>query len=137
MFDLDSKYIATLPYFVLYFAASLAIVGVFLAAYMSTTRYSEWRLIRDGNVAAAITLVGAILGFVLPLAMSITSSVNIADMIIWGVIAMVVQLVAYLAVRRALPKFDDAINAGRVAPATLLAGLAVGIGILNAACITY
>jgi putative membrane protein len=137
MFDLDSKYIATLPYFFLYFAVSLAIVGIFIVVYTAMTRHSEWRLIREGNTAAAITLVGAILGFVLPLAITITASVNIADMIMWGVIAMVVQLVAYFVVRRALPQFDDAINAGRAAPATLLAGLAVCIGILNAACITY
>jgi putative membrane protein len=118
MFDLDSKYLATLPYFFLYFAISLVVVGIFIAVYTMTTRHSEWRLIREGNTAAAITLVGAILGFVLPLAITITSSVNIVDMIIWGVIAMVVQLVAYLA-------------------ATLLAGLTICIGILNAACITY
>ncbi len=137
MFDLESKYIATLPYFFLYFGVSILIVAVFLAVYMATTRYSEWRLIREGNTAAAIALAGAVLGFVLPLVMTISSSVNIVDLIIWGVIAMVVQLAAYLVLRWALPHLDDAINAGRSAPAIVLASFAVGIGLLNAACITY
>jgi putative membrane protein len=137
MFDFDSKYLATLPYFLLYFGASIAVVGLFLAVYTATTRYSEWRLIRDGNVAAAVALAGTLLGFVLPLAVTISSSVNIFDMLIWGVIAMVVQLIAYLILRRALPHLDDAINAGRTAPAVLLAGFAICIGLLNAACVSY
>lgn len=137
MFDLESKYFSTLPSFALYFVVSIAIVAVFLAVYMATTRYSEWRLIRDGNMAASIALAGAILGFVLPLAITISSSVNIVDLIVWGIIAMIVQLGAYLVLRRALPYLDDAINAGRAAPAVLLASFAVSVGLLNAACMTY
>jgi putative membrane protein len=137
MFDLDSKYLATLPYFFVYFGVSILIVAVFLAVYMATTRYPEWRLIREGNTAAAIALAGAILGFVMPLAITIANSVNIVDFIFWGVIAMIVQLAAYLVLRRAVPYLDDAINAGRAAPAVLLASFAVCVGLLNAACITY
>ena len=137
MLDFDSKYFATLPYFGLYFAVSLALLAVFLATYTLATRYPEWRLMRDGNNAAAITLIGAALGFVLPLAVSIVSSVNIVDMVIWGAIAMAVQLAAYLVIRRALPRFDDAVVAGKTAPAALLAGLSVCVGVLNAACISY
>lgn len=135
--DVQGRYLATLPYFALYFAVTLALVAAFLTVYMLTTRYSEWRLIREGNNAAAITLIGAVLGFVLPLAMVISSSINLVDMVVWGIVAMVVQLAAYLVMRRAQPQFDDAIKAGRTAPAVALAGMSVAIGILNAACITY
>jgi putative membrane protein len=135
--DVQGRYLATLPYFVLYFAVTLALVAAFLSVYMLTTRYPEWRLIRDGNNAAAITLVGAVLGFVLPLAMVISSSINLVDMVVWGIVAMVVQLAAYLVMRRAQPQFDESIRAGRTAPAVAQAGFSVGIGILNAACITY
>lgn len=137
MFSFNSKYIETLPYFLVYFGVSIAIVAVFLFIYTATTRYPEWRLIREGNVAAAIALAGALLGFVCPLAITIASSINIVDLVIWGVIAMVVQLVAYLVIRRALPELDQAVNAGKTAPAVALAGFAVCVGLLNAACISY
>jgi putative membrane protein len=94
-------------------------------------------LIREGNVAAALSLSGALIGFVLPLASAIAHSVNPADMVVWGVIALMVQLVVYAAVSRLVPHFREAIQAGRVAPAALLAALAISVGILNAACLTY
>jgi putative membrane protein len=135
--DVQGRYLATLPYFALYFAVTLVLAAAFLAVYMLTTRYPEWRLIREGNNAAAITLVGAVLGFVLPLAMVISSSVNIVDMVVWGIVAMIVQLAAYLVMRYAKPEFDEAIKSGRTSSAVVMAGLSVSIGILNAACITY
>jgi len=101
------------------------------------TPYDELALIRDGNVAAAISLGGALLGFVLPLASAIAHSVGPVDMVVWSVIALLVQVVVYFLVARLVPHFAQAIRAGRIAGATLLAVLAVATGILNAACMTY
>ena len=91
----------------------------------------------EGNVAAAISLSGAILGFMLPLASAIAHSVSLIDMLVWGVVALVVQLAVFAVVNRALPHFGEAIRAGRTAAATLLASLAIAVGLLNAACMTY
>ena len=101
------------------------------------TPYKELALIREGNVAAAISLGGAIIGFVLPLASAIAHSVSVADMMVWGVVALVAQIVVFFIVGRVVPHFAEAIRAGRVAAATLLAALAVAVGVLNAACMTY
>jgi putative membrane protein len=53
------------------------------------------------------------------------------------VIALLVQLVVYAAVNILVPHFREAIEGNRTAAATLLAALAVSVGILNAACLTY
>ena len=129
--------IAGLPNFLLYFALALVLLTIFVAIYVRVTSYHELELIRGGNVAAAISLSGALIGFVLPLASAIAHSVNPVDMVAWGAIALVVQLVVYAAVSRLVPHFRQAIEAGHAAPATLLAALAVSVGILNAACLTY
>src|SRR5258706_6381301 len=129
--------IAGLPNFLLYFALALVLLALFVAIYVRVTPYHELVLIRQGNVAAAISLSGALIGFVLPLASAIAHSVNPADMVAWGAIALVVQLVVYAVAGRLVPHFREAIQAGRAAPATLLAALAVTVGILNAACLTY
>ena len=79
--------LAGLPSFLLYFALGLALFAAFFALYVRVTPYHELELIREGNVAAAISLAGALLGFVLPLASAIVHSVSALDMIVWGIVA--------------------------------------------------
>ena len=43
--------------FALYFVVSLVLVAVFLAVYVRITPYREFALIREGNVAAAASLL--------------------------------------------------------------------------------
>jgi len=132
-----SQSLAELPAFLLYFGFGLILFLVFAVVYVRITPYRELAMIRDGNMAAALTLSGALLGFVLPLASAIAHSVSALDMVAWGVIALIVQTLVYLAVSRAVPHFRQAVEDGKVAPACLLAVVAVCIGLLNAAALTY
>ncbi len=131
------NYLVTLPSFLLYFACSLALTAAFLFIYMRVTPHNEWKLIGDGNAAAALSLAGAGLGFILPLASSIAHSLSVIDMIVWGVVAMAVQLATFLVARLLRPGLVAEIDQGRMASAIALAALSVGIGILNAACMSY
>lgn len=128
--------LAGLPAFLLYFALGLLLLAAFLAIYISVTPYNELALIRKGNSAAAISLGGSMIGYVLPLSRAISQSVSAVDMLAWGAIAMFVQLVIYLVVSKAVPHFPDAIKAGRISSASFLAALAVAVGLLNAAAMT-
>ena len=128
--------LAGLPAFLAYFFLSLALLVVFLAVYLAVTPYSELALIRRGNVAAAISLGGAVIGFVLPLARAVTQSVSTLDLVTWGGVALVVQVVVFFLVGKLLPRLTNAVKDGQVAAATLLASLAVGVGVLNAASMT-
>jgi putative membrane protein len=129
--------IAGFPDFLLYFALALVLLAVFVAVYTRVTPYREIALIREGNIAASISLSGALAGFVLPLASAIAHSVSPLDMAAWGVIALLVQLIVYAATSRLVPRFREAIEAGRAAPAVLLAAMSVSAGILNAASMSY
>ena len=123
--------------FLLYLAASLALVALFVFIYTRITPYKEFTLIREGNVAAAASLSGTILGFVIPLAYAVAQSVNLADMALWGLIALVVQLLVFFAVTRIIPTLARDIPEGKAAPGILLGALSLATGILNAACMTY
>ncbi|HUP94666.1 MAG TPA: DUF350 domain-containing protein [Burkholderiales bacterium] len=125
------------PAFMLYFATSLALLGLFVAIYIRITPYRELVLIREGNSAAAASLTGAMLGFVIPLARSVTQSANLADMALWGLIALVVQLLVYFACTRLMPGLAADIPAGKAAPGIFLGAVSIATGILNAACMTY
>jgi putative membrane protein len=129
--------IAGFPDFLLYFVLALALLALFVAVYVRVTPYREFALIREGNIAASISLSGAVVGFVLPLASAIAHSVSPLDMVVWGVIALAVQLIVYAVTSRLVPHFGKAIEGGHAAPATLLAALSVSVGILNAASMSY
>jgi putative membrane protein len=128
--------LAGLPAFLLYFSLSLALLVVFLAVYLAVTPYNELALIRQGNTAAAVSLAGAIIGFVLPLARAVTQSVSPLDLVAWGVVALVVQIVVFFLVGKLVPRFAQAVREGHVAGAAFLAALAVAVGVLNAASMT-
>ena len=129
--------IGGLPAFLIYLVTSLALLALFLLIYIWVTPYRELMLIREGNLAAAASLSGTIIGFVIPLAHAIAQSVNLADMALWGVIALVVQLLVFFAMTRLVPELARDIPAGKLAPGILLGALSLGTGILNAACMTY
>ena len=100
-------------------------------------RDDEIALIRNNNVAAAISLSGAVIGFAMPIANVIAHSDTLLDLAVWGVIAGAVQLLAWMVARVALPRLKEDIAAGRAAPATFVAALSITVGLINAACMTY
>ncbi|UCV28095.1 DUF350 domain-containing protein [Ferribacterium limneticum] len=132
MFD---PVINSLPAFAGYFATAIGLLAVFVLLYVFVTPYNEMALIREGNTAAAVSLGGAMVGYAMPIAVSVAVSHNIVAMIGWGVVACVVQLLAYIVARLALPQLVLNIPQGKVASGIFLASLSLGIGILNAGCI--
>jgi putative membrane protein len=132
MFD---PVINNLPAFAGFFLTAVALLAGFIAVYLLVTPYQELALIRAGNEAAALSLGGVVIGFALPIAVSVAVSHNLYAMIGWGVVAGVVQLLAYVVARLALPRLNEHILQGRAASGILVASLAIGVGILNAGCI--
>ena len=123
--------------FLVYFAASLALLAAFIVIYEKITPYREFTLIREGNTAASFSLSGSILGFVIPLASAVRSSVSLVDMAIWGVIALAVQLAAFVAVKMLIPSITKDIPAGNSAQGFFLGSVSLAVGLLNAACMSY
>ena len=123
--------------FLAYLAVAVVLLVVFIAIYIWVTPYREIALIREGNMAASFSLSGAILGFVVPLAAAIEHSVNLVDMAIWGLIAMVVQVAAFVVVKLLVPSLPRDIPADKGAAGFFLGALSLAVGLLNAACMTY
>ena len=126
-----------LPAFAAYFAVGLLLLGVFLAVYLRLTPYPEIKLIREGNVAAGASLSGAVVGFVLPMASAVQSSVSLIDMLVWALVALLVQLLAYFLVHRLVPHLPRDVAEGKLAVGVFLGAMAIALGLLNAACMSY
>lgn len=126
--------LSTFPNFLAYFALGGLLTAIFVLLYTNLTPYREIALIRDGNTAAAIALVGALLGFVAPLASVIAHSAGLVELAVWGVVALLVQLGGFLLARMVLPHLPSAIERGNVADGIFLAGISAALGVLDAAC---
>ncbi|QOX79283.1 DUF350 domain-containing protein [Trichlorobacter lovleyi] len=120
-----------------YFVAALCFLLVFCTIYCKVTPYDELKLVREGKTAPAISFGGAFIGFVLPLHSAITHSVGFLDMLIWALVAMVVQILVFSIVRVIFKDLVKQIEDNQVAAATLLAFFSAAIGLLNAASMTY
>lgn len=132
MFD---YFIGALPHFLAYFAAAVALAVAFLFVYAMITPHKEFALIRDGNSAAATQLTGTFLGFAVPVAIVIGHSVSVPDMLLWGAVAAVVQLVTFFVISRLLFKaISQRITDQCTASGIFVGGMGLGIGILQAAC---
>ena len=123
--------------FLIYIAISAALLAIFLAIYVRITPYREVALIREGNIAAAFSLSGTVIGMAIPLANAVEYSVNPIDMAIWGAIALLVQLLVFVIARITLPHIAADIPAGKQASGIFLGAISIAAGILNAACMTY
>jgi putative membrane protein len=130
-----SYFASALPHFLAYFGAAIALAVGFLALYTLVTPHKEFALIRDGNSAAAVQLTGTFLGFAIPVAVVIGHSVTIADMLLWGAVAALVQLIVFVVIARFLFKaISEKIVANCASSGIFVGGMGLGVGVLQAAC---
>jgi putative membrane protein len=126
----------------IHFLIAIGIASAFLVLfqylYQAITPQDERKLIREGNVAAALPFAGAIIGFALPVSSALTQTDSMVEFAAWAALAGVIQIVAFLVVRALVVKDVHArIERGEVATGIYLAAVAVAVGLINAASMTY
>jgi putative membrane protein len=134
--ELDAQ-LAGVINFLSYLGSGFALTALFLFIYTMATPQKEFKLIREGNIAAACSLGGALLGFVIPLSSAIVHSVNLADMVVWGGVALALQLFIFFMLRIVFRGLPAGIEKGVVSDGILLGVFSLAAGILNAACMSY
>lgn len=135
------NYLATLPDFIVYYCSAVAMFLAFAGLYTLITPYNEWREIKENrNASAALSLIGALVGFAIPIASLIKNAVNLADFLIWGCVAALAQFVTFflVALLFGLGKsgIKTRIEEREISDGIMLAGLSIITGIFNAACMT-
>ncbi|MDA0653487.1 MAG: DUF350 domain-containing protein [Proteobacteria bacterium] len=129
------SFLTGFPVLLLHFSVTLAMLGVGVLIYQRITPYHELDLIRAGNNAAAISLSGAILGLALPLAICMAKSVNLWDIIVWGVVTLMIQLLAYRLGDAILKGLPARIEAGEIGAAILVVAIKLAVAMINAAAV--
>lgn len=129
--------ISGLPAFLAYYATALLLVAAYLTVYLTATAHREIALIRAGNEAAALALGASLFGYALPLFVSIYNAQSLLDCVVWGLVALVVQMMIYWGMRFVLPDISGRIERGERAAAILLGAASLAGGLINAASMTY
>lgn len=120
-----------------YFVVSITILVSATWIYTKLTAYDDLDLIANGNTAAAIVLGGFIIGVSLPISSTVFHSINIIDMIIWSLVAVIAQMLIYLAFSKLFFKtFNQGIESNLNSYAILLSCTNIGFGLINSACIS-
>ena len=130
------SFLAGIPFLLTHFGVTIVMLVVGAFIYIKITSHDEMALIRDGNNAAAVSLSGAILGLAIPLAFCMANSVNVYDIVIWGLVTLVIQLVTFWIIDLWLRDLSRKIEDGQVGTAILLASVKLAVASINAAAIS-
>ena len=130
------SFLSGIPFLLTHFGVTIVMLVVGAFIYIKITSHDEMALIRDGNNAAAVSLSGAILGLAIPLAFCMANSVNVYDIVIWGLVTLVIQLVTFWIIDLWLRDLSRKIEDGQVVTAILLASVKLAVASINAAAIS-
>ena len=92
-----------------YMFASVLMLLIFGTVYLKITPVRELKLIKNGNLACALS---------------------------WGAAAAVLQILVYFAATRLIPQASEELAGNNVAVGTLFGSISIAIGLLNAACLS-
>jgi putative membrane protein len=119
--------------YALHLLAAGLLLYVFFLVYTMATPFDEMALVRQGNVAAALTVGGAMIGFSMTVASGLLHTDNLLSFLGWSAGAAVIQLFTLVLVTRLLHMSKDQIEGNNVAFGVLLASISISVGAISAA----
>ena len=123
---------AGLPILAAQFLTTFGLLGIGVAAYFVLTPFDERRLVQEGNVAAGVLMGGTVIALAIPLAATLASSASQVDIFIWGLVALIIQLLTFVVVSRLIGGLQAQIERGNVAMAIAVASIQIAVALLNA-----
>jgi putative membrane protein len=135
--------------FLMYLGVVIPLFGLGILAFVFTTPYNEFQLISDGAgtdapekvnaaKAAAHDLGGKIIGLCIILASATYHSLGLLDLLIWGLIAIVFQVLVFYIFEWITPfRVVSEIPKGNVSVGIFASRLNIACSLLMAALISY
>lgn len=128
-----SAFDAAFPRFLLSTGAAGLMLLLAATAYVLLTPWKELSLVRAGNTSAGLALGGAIVGLAIPISSTLASSMTLPGLLIWGAIALLMQLIAYRVVDLILRDIPGRIAKDEIGAATVLVAAKVSTAMILAA----
>lgn len=124
------------PVLLLHALVTLALLGAGSIFYAVLSPWKEVDQVRQGNPAATVAFSGVLTGLAIPLAVSLSVSSSAADILIWGAVTVVMQLLAFRLVDLVFTGLPQRIRQGEVSAAVLLVAGRLATALILAAALT-
>lgn len=121
------------PDFVLMTGTAGLLLLIASTVYVLLTPWKELALVRGGNGSAGLALAGAIVGLAIPIASCLASSLNYIDLLVWGVVSLLLQLLAYRLTDMILRDIPERIQNDEAGAAIVLIATKLSVAIILAA----
>ena len=131
-----NAFVAGFPDFILQLAAALALFIISLIVYVLMTPHKELALIRAGNPSASLAFGGVVVGLAIPLGSCLAHSFGVIDLTIWGVVTLLLQLLAFRFADIFLRGLPRRIAEGDVAAAIFLMSIKIGLALIVAGAVS-
>lgn len=123
------------PLTLLHAGISLLMLMLGTGVYAALSPHKEIGLIREGNPAACLSFGGVVVGLAIPLAVSLSASPTILEVVVWGLAVAAVQLLLFRLADLILRGLPDRIREGDIAPVGLLTAARLATSLLLAASV--
>jgi putative membrane protein len=134
--------------FLTYLVVSIPLLLIGIKIFMLQTPYDEMKMIQDAaccdktakdeaGIAIAHDLGGKIVGQALVMASAVFHSVSVGDLIIWGIIGIIFQVLVYYVFEKLTPfKVTEELVKGNIAVGIFSSRLSFATGLILAALIS-
>ena len=127
---------AGFPIMLLQLAITLVQFMLGLVVFAALSPWKEAGLVRDRNMAATISLSMAVAGLALTLAASLGAAASVGEVLLWGLAAVVIQLLLFRLCDLVLKGLPPRIRQGEVPAAVFLGTTRLATALMLAAALT-
>src|SRR5215470_8623490 len=131
-----NAFVAGFPDFIAQLGASIALFIVSLIIYVLMTPHKELQLIRAGNPSASLAFGGVVVGLGIPLCACLAHALGVVDLVIWSVITLLIQILAFRFADMILHELPRRIAEGDVAAAMFLMSIKIGLALILAGAVS-
>ena len=125
-----NAFVAGFPDFIIQLGVALGLFVASLILYVLMTPHKELQLIRAGNPSAALAFGGVVVGLAIPLGSCLAHSFGVWDLLIWGLVTLLLQLLAFRFADMFLRHLPRRIAEGDVAAAVFMMAVKIGLALI-------
>ncbi len=125
-----NAFVSGFPDFIIQLGVALGLFVASLIIYVLMTPHRELDLIRAGNPSASLAFGGVVVGLAIPLGSCLAHSFGMWDLLIWGIVTLLIQLLAFRFADIFLRGLPRRIAEGDVAAAVFLMSIKIGLALI-------
>jgi putative membrane protein len=126
----NEQFISGFDDYLIQLSVALAMFVIGLVAYVLLTPHKELALIREGNASAAVAFGGVVVGIAIPLGACLAHSFSVMELVIWGVVTLLLQLIVFRLTDLFLHGLPRRIAEGDVAAALMVMSVKLAVAII-------